>query len=78
MPFMHIKTKIISSKCSVKLRSKQERYMKLSFTVSEKALEASYHVAKLIARQKNAYFGQKFIKTNIPGNCSINAWTKGS
>ena len=26
--------------------------MKLSFTVSEKALEASYHIAKLITRQK--------------------------
>ena len=32
---------------------KQECYIKLSFTASEKALEASYDVAKLIARQKN-------------------------
>ena len=31
---------------------KQACFMKSSFTVSEKALEASYHVAKLIASQK--------------------------
>ena len=57
---------------------KQECYMKLSFTVSEKALEASYHIAKLIARQKNAYYWRKFIRTNMPENCSINVWTKGN
>ena len=34
---------------------KQKHFMKSSFTVSEKALEASYLVSKLIARQKNTY-----------------------
>ena len=32
---------------------KQKCFVKLSFTVSEKALEAGYHVAELVARQKN-------------------------
>ena len=31
---------------------KQECFMKLSFKASEKAVQASYHVAKLIARKK--------------------------
>ena len=57
---------------------KQKCYMKLSLTVFEKALEASYHISKLIARQKKAYYWQKFIKTSMPENCSINAWTKAS
>ena len=37
--------------------------MKSSFTVSEKALAASYHVAKLIAQQKNPHtIGEKLLK----------------
>ena len=39
---------------------KQESLMKLSYTVSERALEASYHIAKLIARQKNRILLAKF------------------
>ena len=50
--------------------------MELSFTISEKALKASYHVAKLITRQKTASYWKKFIKTSMPENCWINAWTK--
>ncbi|GFS83437.1 protein FAM200B [Nephila pilipes] len=34
---------------------KQKKFMKSAVTVSEKALEASYHVAKLIARQKKPH-----------------------
>ena len=34
---------------------KQECFMKLSFALSEKALETGYFVAKLIAPQKTAY-----------------------
>ena len=42
---------------------KQEYYMKLSFTVSEKALETSYHVAKLIARPKKTQtIGESLLK----------------
>ena len=42
---------------------KQECYVKLSFTVSEKALEASYHVEKLIARQRKPHtIGESLIK----------------
>ena len=52
--------------------------MKLSFAVSEKALDASYHVAKLITCQKTVYYRRNFIKTSMPRNCSINAWTNGS
>ena len=37
--------------------------MKLSSTVSEKALEASYHVAKLFARQKNRIILAKLLKS---------------
>ena len=41
---------------------KQKRLMKSSFTVSEKAL-ASYHVAKLIAQQKQPHtIGEKQLK----------------
>ena len=37
--------------------------MKSSFTASEKALAASYHVAKLIAQQKKPHtIGQKLLK----------------
>ena len=36
--------------------------MKLSFKVSEKALEASYHVAKLIARQKPHTISETLLK----------------
>ena len=60
---------------------KQECYMNLFFTVSEKELEASYHVTKLIERQKNlirSYYRPKCIKTSMPGNRSINAWTEES
>ena len=42
---------------------KQECFMKSSFTVFEKALEASYHVAKLIARQKKPHtIGETLLK----------------
>ena len=42
---------------------KQKRLMKSSFTVSEKALAASYHVAKLIAQQKKPHtIGEKLLK----------------
>ena len=42
---------------------KQECFMKSSFTVSKKALEASYHVAKLIARQKKPHtIGETLLK----------------
>ena len=34
---------------------KQKHFMKSTFTVSEKAVEASYHVAKLIAQQKKPH-----------------------
>ena len=41
---------------------KQKRLMKSSFTVSEKALAASYHVAKLIAQQKKPHaIGEKLL-----------------
>ena len=37
--------------------------MKLSFTISEKALAASYDVAKLIAQQKKPHtIGEKLLK----------------
>ena len=37
--------------------------MKLSFTVSKKALEASYHVAKLIAHYKKPHtIGKSLLK----------------
>lgn len=42
---------------------KQKQFMKSSITVSDKALEASYHVAKLIARQKKPHtIGETLIK----------------
>ncbi|GFT81207.1 zinc finger BED domain-containing protein 5 [Nephila pilipes] len=42
---------------------KQKKFMKSAVTVSEKALEASYHVAKLIARQKKPHtVGETLIK----------------
>ena len=42
---------------------KQKCLMKSSFTVSEKALAASYHVVKLIAQQKKPHtIGQKLLK----------------
>nr|XP_039272698.1 protein ZBED8-like [Styela clava] len=41
---------------------KQKHFMKSTFTVSEKAVEASYHVAKLIARQKPHNFGEELMK----------------
>ncbi|GFT47571.1 zinc finger BED domain-containing protein 5 [Nephila pilipes] len=42
---------------------KQKTFMKSAVTVSEKALEASYHVAKLIARQKKPHtVGETLIK----------------
>lgn len=42
---------------------KQKKFMKSSVTVSDKALEASYHVAKLIARQKKPHtIGETLIK----------------
>lgn len=42
---------------------KQKIFMKSAVTVSEKALEASYHVAKLIARQKKPHtIGETLIK----------------
>ncbi|GFT09902.1 zinc finger BED domain-containing protein 5 [Nephila pilipes] len=42
---------------------KQKEFMKSVVTVSEKALEASYHVAKLIARQKKPHtVGETLIK----------------
>ncbi|GFS45288.1 SCAN domain-containing protein 3 [Nephila pilipes] len=42
---------------------KQKKFMKSAVTVSEKALEASYHVAKLIARQKKPHtVGKTLIK----------------
>ncbi|GFT75459.1 zinc finger BED domain-containing protein 5 [Nephila pilipes] len=42
---------------------KQKKFMKSVVTVSEKALEASYHVAKLIARQKKPHtVGETLIK----------------
>lgn len=42
---------------------KQKQFMKSAVTVSEKALEASYHVAKLIARQKKPHtIGETLIK----------------
>ena len=42
---------------------KQKRPMKSSFTVSEKALAASYHLAKLIAQQKKPHtIGEKLLK----------------
>ena len=49
---------------------KEECYKKLSFTVSKKALEASYLVAKLIALQKNRiiFYWRRFIKTSMAGN----------
>ena len=41
---------------------KQKRLMKSSFTVSEKALAVSYHVAKLIAQQKKPHtIGEKLL-----------------
>ncbi|KFM62921.1 SCAN domain-containing protein 3, partial [Stegodyphus mimosarum] len=42
---------------------KQKKFMKSAVTVSEKALEASYHVSKLIARQKKPHtLGESLIK----------------
>ncbi|GFT97848.1 SCAN domain-containing protein 3 [Nephila pilipes] len=42
---------------------KQKKFMKSAVTVSEKALKASYHVAKLIARQKKPHtVGETLIK----------------
>uniref|UniRef100_A0A8C4XEM1 HAT C-terminal dimerisation domain-containing protein n=1 Tax=Erpetoichthys calabaricus TaxID=27687 RepID=A0A8C4XEM1_ERPCA len=42
---------------------KQKQFMKSAVTVSEKALEVSYHVAKLIARQKRPHtIGETLIK----------------
>ncbi|GFU35778.1 zinc finger BED domain-containing protein 5 [Nephila pilipes] len=42
---------------------KQKKFMKSAVTVFEKALEASYHVAKLIARQKKPHtVGETLIK----------------
>ena len=42
---------------------KQKHFMKSTFTISEKAVEASYHVAKLIARQKKPHtIGEELIK----------------
>ncbi|GFT10897.1 zinc finger BED domain-containing protein 5 [Nephila pilipes] len=42
---------------------KQKKFMKSAVTVSEKALKASYHVAKLIARQKKPHtVGEILIK----------------
>ncbi|GFT08205.1 protein FAM200B [Nephila pilipes] len=42
---------------------KQKKFMKSAVTVSEKAFEASYHVAKLIARQKKPHtVGETLIK----------------
>ncbi|GFT40704.1 zinc finger BED domain-containing protein 5 [Nephila pilipes] len=42
---------------------KQKKFMKSAVTVSEKALEASYHVAKLIASQKKPHTdGETLIK----------------
>ncbi|GFS70131.1 SCAN domain-containing protein 3 [Nephila pilipes] len=42
---------------------KQKKFMKSAVTVSEKALEDSYHVAKLIARQKKPHtVGKTLIK----------------
>ena len=42
---------------------KQKHFVKSTFTVSEKAVEASYHVAKLIARQKKPHtIGEELIK----------------
>ncbi|GFS83782.1 SCAN domain-containing protein 3 [Nephila pilipes] len=41
----------------------EKKFMKSAVTVSEKALEASYHVAKLIARQKKPHtVGETLIK----------------
>ena len=42
---------------------KQKQFMKSTFTVTEKAVEASYQVAKLIARQKKPHtIGEELIK----------------
>ena len=42
---------------------KQECFIKLSFTVPEKALEASYYVSKLIARQNKPHtIGETLLK----------------
>ncbi|GFT70760.1 zinc finger BED domain-containing protein 5 [Nephila pilipes] len=42
---------------------KQKKFMKSAVIVSEKALEASYHIAKLIARQKKPHtVGETLIK----------------
>ena len=40
--------------------------MKSSFTDSEKALAASYHVAKSIVQQKKSHTIGEAIKTSIP------------
>ncbi|GFU37695.1 protein FAM200B, partial [Nephila pilipes] len=42
---------------------KQKKFMKSAVTISEKALEASYHVVKLIVRQKKTHtVGETLIK----------------
>ena len=52
---------------------KQECFMKLYFTVSKKALETNYHVAKLIAHQKKLH---TVGKTLIRPACLKIAWNQ--
>ncbi|GFS79132.1 SCAN domain-containing protein 3 [Nephila pilipes] len=50
-------------KMCLEQNKKQKKFMKSAVTISEKALEASYHVAKLIARQTNPHtVGETLIK----------------